>query len=114
MATALNHHLPMYVSPFLDHQALDTDAMVVDEQMGHSVSVSSDHGNFSGFDLPFPLQRESHASGSLVGRATVVAQASELVFLPQEVPQSSSISVGERRGSFLQHFMCRFSKGHLY
>lgn len=71
------------------------------ERLKHSLSVSSDDGDFSG-KLSFPLQWEGGSSGSLVARKTMVSQASELVFLPQELLQSSPHLVVKRRGSFLQ------------
>jgi len=69
MATSLNHRLPLYVSPFLDHQAVSVDAMSRLEQVDLNIhlptSQRSSHGDF----FPPSLQRESYSSSSMVAKS---------------------------------------------
>lgn len=98
MATCLNHCLPQYVSPYSRSKCSSHRRNVLGlEQMGINISVSSSQGTFVRSEL-FPNCRTFVASSVLVSNSV------GMVFQPQRVPQSSSISTSARQDSFLQLF----------
>jgi len=72
------------------------------EQIDISLHLSASQSSSIGGLLPSSLQGKNYTYSSLVAKSVLVSNPAELVFQPQGVPQSSSISESVRLDDFLQ------------
>jgi len=103
MAISQNHRLPLYVSPFLDHQAVAVVALSLKwTQVDISLHLSTSQGSTLGVVVPSTLQREGYSYSFHGGQLIHCFRLCCVGFQPQGIPQSSPISESARQDSFLQ------------